>query len=340
MAKKVPESIEMNKKGHDEIILNLESKVKALTREAKRRATRTKIRVCKAIFTKDGLPLYLYTPFYYSPEEIKYFSANSSFLDEEIQEEIKEEKEIEEVTAHHKTAPFIDPNIFAYEIYVQESWEEIDCRYGDGHEFWASCNPYDDQCDGGNFPNNTEKKCYWCCLNDDKRLVVAWERMSFKDWIRVSGTVKDEADLDGIVDARLRKFRGVTVDYLELKSQDGFIDIDDESYKERMCKLLGMTYKKPSPILIEKVEITRYTIGAGESYTKVRVLEIDEMPMTSANIGAIRAELMKEIDTGGSVQGETSLQLRNGSSQSSWLVDMLKTVVIDINYDMVIVTTT
>nr|GEZ09782.1 hypothetical protein [Tanacetum cinerariifolium] len=39
-----------------------------------------------------------------------------------------------------------------------------------------------------------------------------------------SGTVKDEEDLDGIVD------------YLELKSHDGFIDIDDEAYRERECE--------------------------------------------------------------------------------------------------------
>ncbi|GJW11822.1 hypothetical protein Tco_1577649 [Tanacetum coccineum] len=38
----------------------------------------------KTIYTEDGLPLY--TPFYYSPEEIKYFSANSGFLDNERQE--------------------------------------------------------------------------------------------------------------------------------------------------------------------------------------------------------------------------------------------------------------
>ncbi|GJT63637.1 hypothetical protein Tco_1015117 [Tanacetum coccineum] len=50
----------------------------------------------------------------------------------------------------------------------------------------ASCDPYYDQCDGGYLPNNTEKKCYWGCLNDDKRLDVAWEGMSPKDWVRVS----------------------------------------------------------------------------------------------------------------------------------------------------------
>nr|GEV05414.1 hypothetical protein [Tanacetum cinerariifolium] len=51
-----------------------------------------------AIFTKEGLPLY--TPFYYSPEEIEYFFAKSSFSDEE---ETKELKEIKEVAAQHET---------------------------------------------------------------------------------------------------------------------------------------------------------------------------------------------------------------------------------------------
>ncbi|GJY59324.1 hypothetical protein Tco_0459216 [Tanacetum coccineum] len=108
-----------------------------------------------------------------------------------------------------------------------------------------------------------------------------------------NGTVKDEDDLDRIAD------------YLELKSDDGFIDIVDEAYKERMCKMLGMTYKKPSPILIEEVEVTRYTIDTGENYTKVRVVETEEIPRTSANVATVRAKLMKEMDTEASVQRET-----------------------------------
>ncbi|GJX04536.1 hypothetical protein Tco_0190452 [Tanacetum coccineum] len=43
----------------------------------------------------------------------------------------------------------------------------------------------------------------------------------------------------------------------------------------------------------------------GESYTKVRVLEIEEMPRTSSNIATVRAELMKEMGTAESVQRET-----------------------------------
>nr|GEY52113.1 hypothetical protein [Tanacetum cinerariifolium] len=139
------------------------------------------------------------------------------------------------------------------------------------------------------------------------------------DWF--SGTINDEDDLDGIVD------------YMELKSHDDFVNINDEGYKERMCKLLGITYKKPSSILIKKVEVTRYTIRLGESYTKVRILEIKEMPKTSANIAVIRAELMEEMDTTASVQRETFVQQEDGSSRSPWLVVMWKKVVADCNYD-------
>nr|GEU63426.1 hypothetical protein [Tanacetum cinerariifolium] len=236
-----------------------------------------------------------------------------------------------------------------------ESREEIDyrCSKPDQGEPWEIktevdtnfrdlVTHYDDQCDGGDIPDEEEKECYWICMNDDKRLDAAWEGMSFKDWVSVShvkvckmtkerilkdywrqelnndpgnenednpidvepnidltqeenpfdeeedcedlenfrdermelildgvedridddwftGTINDEDDLDGIVHC------------LELKSHDDF----DEAYKERMCKLLGMTYKKPSPILIEEVEVTRYMISPGESYTKVRILEIE-----------------------------------------------------------------
>ncbi|GJW22262.1 hypothetical protein Tco_0032884 [Tanacetum coccineum] len=92
-------------------------------------------------------------------------------------------------------------------------------------------------------------------------------------------TIIDGEDLDGIVD------------YLELKSK-------------KMCKLLGITYEMSTPILIDKVEITRYTIGPGECYTKGRNLQINDLPRTSTNVDAIRAELMKEMHIEGSVQRE------------------------------------
>ncbi|GJS71810.1 hypothetical protein Tco_0704651 [Tanacetum coccineum] len=109
------------------------------------------------------------------------------------------------------------------------------------HGYWAFCDPYSDVYDGGDSPDD-KKKCYWESTNDSERLDLTWEGLSLNDWMKIS---KDGDDLEGIID------------YLEPASYDGFIDLDDDAYKERKCKLLGMTYRKPPPILVEKVEVTR-----------------------------------------------------------------------------------
>nr|GEV05708.1 hypothetical protein [Tanacetum cinerariifolium] len=90
----------------------------------------------------------------------------------------------------------------------------------------------------------------------------------------------------------------------EMECSGGRVE-DDEAYKERKCKLLSMTYRKPSPILIEKVEVTRYTVGPGESYTKFRVIDIDEMLGTRDNFATIRARLIEETNADGGVQKMT-----------------------------------
>ncbi|GJW20354.1 hypothetical protein Tco_0030976 [Tanacetum coccineum] len=108
-----------------------------------------------------------------------------------------------------------------------------------------------------------------------------------------NGTSEDEDDLEGIMD------------YLEPRSYDGFIDLDDEAYNKRKCGLLGITYKDPSPILIEKVKVTRYTIGPDEIYMKVKVLGVDELPRTRDNVATIRARLMEKIANEGNGQTKT-----------------------------------
>ncbi|GKB22294.1 hypothetical protein Tco_0856217 [Tanacetum coccineum] len=52
-----------------------------------------------------------------------------------------------------------------------------------------------------------------------------------EEWF--SGVSKDKDDLEGIID------------YLEPTLYDGFIDLDDEAYKLRRNKLLGIPYTKP-----------------------------------------------------------------------------------------------
>ncbi|GKA43644.1 hypothetical protein Tco_0736368 [Tanacetum coccineum] len=101
------------------------------------------------------------------------------------------------------------------------------------------------------------------------------------EWFK--GTDEDGDDLEGIID------------YLEPTLYDVFVDSDDEEYKERKCRLLGMPYIKPPPILIEKVNATRYSIGPGEVYTKINVSRVEELSRTRGNIATIRAGIMDEI---------------------------------------------
>ncbi|GJR75776.1 hypothetical protein Tco_0088141 [Tanacetum coccineum] len=101
------------------------------------------------------------------------------------------------------------------------------------------------------------------------------------EWFK--GTHENEDDLEGIID------------YLEPILYDMFIDSDDEEYKERKCRLLGMPYIKPPTILNEKVKVTRYSVGPGEVYTKIKVSAMEELSRTRGNIATIRAGIMEEI---------------------------------------------
>ncbi|GKB00996.1 hypothetical protein Tco_0829040 [Tanacetum coccineum] len=166
------------------------------------------------------------------------------------------------------------------------------------HEYWASCNPYSNECNGGDMPKD-DKKRYWESINDSKRGEHEWEGLSLNDWMKIRyGKVckmtrerilkdywrksKDEDDLEGILD------------YLEPSSYDGFIELDNEAYNESRCRLLGLTYEEPSPILIEKVKVTRYTISPEEIYIKIKVLGIDEMERTRDNVASIRARFSQQ----------------------------------------------
>ncbi|GKA07492.1 hypothetical protein Tco_0686716 [Tanacetum coccineum] len=78
------QSTETSREAHDKIIQGLETKVKTLANEVEGRVNNGKFKECKTIYIEDGSPLY--TPFYYSPEEIEYFSSKSGFSNNEKHE--------------------------------------------------------------------------------------------------------------------------------------------------------------------------------------------------------------------------------------------------------------
>ncbi|GJT16163.1 hypothetical protein Tco_0874869 [Tanacetum coccineum] len=182
-------------------------------------------------------------------------------------------------------------------------------------EIWASCSPFEEKYNGGSLCHN-EIKCYWESENDGKRLDVEWENLSLNDWNEYDD-IEDFEDPDGCGESKETKILGTIInklhdewfkgthegdedlegiiDYLKPTLYDGFIDSDNEEFKERKCRLLEMPYIKPPPILIEEVKVTRYRVGPGEVYTKIKVSEVEELSRTRGNIATIRVGIMEEI---------------------------------------------
>nr|GEZ85365.1 putative nucleotidyltransferase, ribonuclease H [Tanacetum cinerariifolium] len=77
-----------------------------------------------------------------------------------------------------------------------------------------------------------------CGESKENKILITIINKLHDEWFK--GTDDDDNDLEGIID------------YLEPTLYDKFIDSDDKEYKENKCRLLGMPYIKPPPILIEK----------------------------------------------------------------------------------------
>ncbi|GKB46143.1 protein kinase-like domain, concanavalin A-like lectin/glucanase domain protein, partial [Tanacetum coccineum] len=104
----------------------------------------------------------------------------------------------------------IDPDIYSYEIDIQESYKEI--VYGitevekekysapsekrvhwckaifqekeNERQYWAPCNLNSNVCDRGDVPINVEKY-YWESINDSKREKLEWENLSLNDLMKI-----------------------------------------------------------------------------------------------------------------------------------------------------------
>ncbi|GJR88923.1 hypothetical protein Tco_0212934 [Tanacetum coccineum] len=103
------QNLEKGQNHHDEIIKDLKSKVTTLAKEAVVKTDKNED--CKAIFTNDGAPLY--TPFYYSLEEIEYFSANFGFSDDDELKNITSipDEYLKQISPKQTTTHYIEPYV-------------------------------------------------------------------------------------------------------------------------------------------------------------------------------------------------------------------------------------
>ncbi|GJZ15888.1 hypothetical protein Tco_0551565 [Tanacetum coccineum] len=83
---------------------------------------------------------------------------------------------------------------------------------------------------------------------------------------------------------------------------------EDKDDLDRIIDYLEPT-SKPHPVMIEKAEVTKYTVEPGESYIKVSILEIDELPRTKDNVATVRPRLMEEMDKEGGALRKTGYEV-------------------------------
>ncbi|GJV31009.1 hypothetical protein Tco_1391409 [Tanacetum coccineum] len=158
------------------------------------------------------------------------------------------------------TKPFLVEEMMKKKILTEHWRKQFGVDYDDNNDFYDP-----DQCREG---RNNEIQ---------ERII----NNLHEEWFK--GTSNDKDDIEGIID------------YLEPMLYEGFIDLDDEEYNKRRCRLLGMSYIEPPPIIIEQVKITRYSLGLGKVYTKLEVSNIKELPRTRRNIATIRSNIMDEV---------------------------------------------
>ncbi|GJV00833.1 hypothetical protein Tco_1330103 [Tanacetum coccineum] len=193
-----------------------------------------------------------------------------------------------------------DKDELSYGVDSKTHWcEPVRQEHEEGYTLWASCDPYHEICDGGGIPNK-KLKHYWKSTNDDDRISLEREGLRCTNWLggktREKTITEEHEDTDecgetkaiAIIRIMINKlpeewFSGVSrdmddlegiIDYLEPTLYDGLIDHNDEAYKQRRNKLLGMPYTEPPSIIKEEAEITKYNLGAGEVFLKSKILNI------------------------------------------------------------------
>ncbi|GJV85170.1 zinc knuckle CX2CX4HX4C containing protein [Tanacetum coccineum] len=198
----------------------------------------------------------------------------------------------------------VDTNLFTYEVVIQETYDEITHKccltaheaIGENSKPILGIPQWEvDETRKEKILTEHWKKRFGVHYDDsndfydldqcgDGRNNEIRERIIHKlheEWFK--GTSNDENDIEGIIN------------YLEPTSYDGFVDLDEEEYNKRRCRLLGMPYIEPLPIIIEQVKITQYSLGPGEVYMKLEVSNTEELPQTRNNVTTIRSNIMEEV---------------------------------------------
>ncbi|GKB78366.1 hypothetical protein Tco_0945261 [Tanacetum coccineum] len=152
---------------------------------------------------------------------------------------------------------------------------------------------------------------------ETKTRAIIWAMINElpEEWF--SGVSRDMDDLEGIID------------YLKPTLYDGFIDHNDEAYKRRRKKLLGMPYTKPPPIIKEEAEITKYNMGAGDIGVNQFTSEKKTYASNGLHVTPISTNVMEETTLGRTknIGKVCSLEALMRLNSSTWATKWFKRLV-------------
>ncbi|GJX54759.1 hypothetical protein Tco_0283128 [Tanacetum coccineum] len=77
------------------------------------------------------------------------------------------------------------------------------------------------------------------------------------------------------------------------------INVKKELYKERMCKLLGIPYKRPPMCNFEKFDVIKYSLGPEEEYVAIKENEYNVWMTTEENVSLVYQDISTKRTKGG-----------------------------------------
>ncbi|GJW65314.1 hypothetical protein Tco_0117198 [Tanacetum coccineum] len=176
----------------------------------------------------------------------------------------EEVKQVEEEAIGENTKPILGKRKSHWCTSIHQQNYEI-------QEVWASCNPSNDECDGGSLRNN-KILCYWEIDETMKKKILTehWRKRFRVDY----DDFNDFYDPNQCGDGRNNEIRERIIHNLHEEWFKGTSNDEDD---------------------IEGVKVTRYSLGPGEVYTKLEVSNIEELPRTRNNVATIRSDIMDEV---------------------------------------------
>ncbi|GJR52932.1 hypothetical protein Tco_1403453 [Tanacetum coccineum] len=142
-------------------------------------------------------------------------------------------------------------------------------RFTNGHAKWPTCNwKKEKYCDEGELKDEALNSKAISegskGVDEESRKNSDYETRENEGWFDEHELMEDDDDDIGDLE-----------DYLIRKDHPYYVNEEEERFRERRCKLLGIPYVKPPTCKSEKFKVVKYSFGPTEEYVAIKEYEYD-----------------------------------------------------------------